>query len=301
MWSSYLNKYRNYIILERGLSHNTTQAYLRDVNRFVDFIQNNFAGLSPCEVTLAHMEAFMAWLYDQGLSSNSSCRILSGVRSFYGFLLLTDKVDTMPTELISAPKTERILPHTLSIQDVDRLLDSVDLSQPLGHRNRAILEVLYSCGLRVSELVGLRLGDLFFDQGVVRVMGKGSKERLVPISVEAMRFLDYYLEQRSSFFPKVNSIDIVFLNRRGGTLSRVMIFNIIKECALRANLDPLGISPHTLRHCFATHLLSGGADIRAVQEMLGHENITTTEIYTHLNIENLRSAVNKLPILLKKN
>lgn len=300
MWRTYLDKYKNYIVLERGLSKNSCQAYVRDVGRYVEFMEVSFADVELSAVNVEHIEAYMAYLYDQGLSTSSSARMLSGVRSFFEFLLSIDKIEQLPTSLIRTPKIPRSLPSVLSFVEIESMMGTIDLSLQHGHRDRAILEVLYSCGLRVSELVDLRISDLFFDQQMLRVTGKGSKQRLVPISGQAIKFLEMYLAQRQNVTTAPGSGDIVFLNHRGGRLSRVAIFMFVKRCAAAAGINKV-ISPHTLRHSFATHLLQGGANIVSVQQMLGHENLSTTEIYTHLDMENLRSAINKLPFFIKNN
>ncbi|MDE6500266.1 MAG: tyrosine-type recombinase/integrase, partial [Rikenella sp.] len=225
----------------------------------------------------------------------TQARVLSGVRSFFAYLLHADRIDSLPTELIDSPKVARKLPDTLSYDEIRRMIDGIDLGRPLGHRNRAILEVLYCCGLRVSELVNLRLSDIFTEEGIVRVTGKGDKERLVPIAETALRQVECYLEQRRTMAVAADSSDILFLNQRGRRLTRVMIFTIIRRSAAAAGISKT-VSPHTLRHSFATHLLQGGADIRAVQELLGHESILTTEIYTHLELGDLRGAMRLHPL-----
>lgn len=278
-------KYRIFIQLEKGLSANTIESYMRDISQFRGFISDNF-GAGPAAVTAEMVEQFMGHLFDRGVEKTTQGRILSGVRSFYKYLLLEDLIDSSPAEFVDHPKSAVNLPDTLTLEEIDNILDSIDLSTPLGRRNRAIIETLYSCGLRVSELVSLKLSDLFFDEGFVRVTGKGSKQRLVPVSPEWKKQVELYLEDRAGITPDSKSADILFLNRRGGKLSRVMVFNVIKAATEAAGVRK-SISPHTFRHSFATHLLQGGASIRQVQELLGHESITTTEIYTHLDSDHL--------------
>ncbi|MEG1896581.1 MAG: tyrosine recombinase [Mucinivorans sp.] len=290
-WSLSREDYRAYLTLERALAANSVEAYMRDWAKYAAFFEAR--DISPVEVQSDDIQAFMSSLFDTKASDNSRARYLSSLRSFYGFLLHTSRIDTSPTDRLSSPIIRRRLPETLSYSEVLRIFDAVDLSQPLGHRNRAILEVLYSCGIRVSELTGLYLGDLFLSEGVIRVMGKGSKERLVPISNEAVRLLTIYIEQRRQMTPARGASDVLFLNQNGGKLTRVMIFYIVRDAALLAGIDRQ-IHPHTFRHSFASHLVNGGADIRAVQQMLGHESITTTEIYTHLDDRELRKSVELL-------
>jgi tyrosine recombinase XerD len=293
-WTHYFEDYLAYLKLEKKLSDNTADAYMHDLRLLEEFITNEYE-LSPEKVEMPHIEAFLAHLHDRGHNRTSTARILSGVRSFYNYLLINDKVDISPTEMIENPKLSRKLPVVLSVEEIRKILDTIDLSTPQGHRNRAMIETLYSCGLRVSELVGLRLSDLFFDDGFLRVIGKGDKQRLVPVSQEAVRQIKRYLDQRKHLPQDSRHKDIVFLNNKGRQLSRVMVFLIIKEAVQSAGIAK-EVSPHTFRHSFATHLVQGGADIRAVQEMLGHESIATTEIYTHLNKEYLRQTLQNHPL-----
>lgn len=295
-WDVALDSYREYLVLERGLSVNSTQAYVRDVRKFRDFAWGEL-GLLPTEVTAGAMEQFMASLFDRGDRSASSARCLSGVKSFYNFLIHTDVLDQSPTELIDGPRIAKRLPDTLTYQDMEAIFAAIDLSHAQGHRNAAIVEVLYSCGVRVSELTELRMSDLFLDQNMIRVTGKGSKQRLVPISDQAIKMVRLYLEQRSKEAVASASQDVVFLNRRGEKLTRVMIFTIIKELAAKAGIKK-SVSPHTLRHSFATHLVQGGANILAVQKMLGHSSPSTTEIYTHMDMKDKREAVELLEKVL---
>lgn len=292
-WQRLIDDYNAYITLERGLSKNSVEAYLRDLGKFGEFASKR--ALDAVDVSSQDVEQFLAELYDSNASAASQARILSGVKSFYSFMLYTDRMESVPTELINSPKLARKLPDTLSYGEILKLFEAIDLSHPLGHRNRAIIEVAYSCGLRVSEIVGLTMSDLFLDESVIRVTGKGGKQRLVPISRSAIHYLLLYLELRQKERISSNSEQIVFLNQKGSKLSRVMVFYITKELAVKAGISK-SISPHTLRHSFATHLVQGGADIRAVQQMLGHSSIVTTEIYTHLDLDDLRKAIDKLPI-----
>lgn len=290
-WETILDDYHKYLKLEKNLSPNSVEAYERDIAQFRAFLEGEPDPVShPSEVGARDIEAFMASLYDRQMTKTSQARILSGVRSFFHFLVLTDRIAEHPAEFIDAPKTGRKLPDVLTVGEIDALLAAIDVSEPLGHRNRAMLETLYSCGLRVSELTSLRISDLFFDEGLIRVTGKGNKQRLIPVSDEAERNIRLYLAQRMSMPVDPGSEDILFLNRRGRKLTRVMIFTIIRIAAEQAGITK-SISPHTFRHSFATHLLEGGASIRQVQEMLGHESIVTTEVYTHLNVSRLHASV----------
>ena len=288
MKKSPVERFRQYLILEKSLSAKTAEAYLHDVG-----LLDEFLGEKKLEnVEISDLQDFAKYLQkDQDVKATSQARILSGVRAFYRFLVLEGTLETNPTQLIDTPKLARKLPTVLSVPEVEAIINAVDLSLPEGHRNRAMIEVLYSCGLRVSELVTLQLSCLFFDEGYIRVIGKGNKERIVPIGSTAQKAIRLYVEgYRMSLKIKKGDADIVFLNRRGGRLSRVMVFHIVKELAEKAGITK-EISPHTFRHSFATHLVEGGADLRAVQEMLGHESITTTEIYTHLDREYVQSTI----------
>ncbi|MBR2014845.1 MAG: site-specific tyrosine recombinase XerD [Alistipes sp.] len=284
-WREILRRYRIYMQLEKHLSQNTIEAYMRDIEQFQHFILHQYDCL-PKDVARENIERYMDWLYDRGTKKSSQARQLSGIKSFFNYLLLKDMITSSPAELILPPKPAKVLPDTLSTDEIDRMIATIDDSSPKGIRDKAILEVLYSCGLRVSELCNLRLGDLFFGEGYIRIIGKGDKQRLVPISGIACERIQRYKEVRT----KKTTEDTLFLNNRGTKLTRVMIFNIIKQAALLAGIDK-SISPHTLRHSFATHLLEGGANIRQVQEMLGHESILTTEVYTHLDTTNLRQTI----------
>jgi len=283
-----IDGYRRYLKLERGASPNTLDGYMRDVQKLLDFLHT--INKTPEEAELADLQDFAAGLHDIGIGARSQCRILSGVRSFYKFLLLDGYIEQDPTELLESPQLGEHLPEFLTPQEVDQLKASIDVSKPEGHRNRAIIEVLFSCGLRVSELVNLKLSELYVEEQYVRVMGKGSKERLVPISPVALSELDDWFRCRSELKIKPGEEDYVFLNRRGAHLTRTMILIMLKQQADEAGIQKV-ISPHTLRHSFATALLEGGADLRVIQALLGHESIGTTEIYTHLSRQALRDAV----------
>ena len=294
-WEQALDGYREYLRFERRLSANSVEAYLHDAGLLAAFVTGGDGAKRPEEVKTPDVEAFMSHVYDLGAGDTTQARVLSGVRSFFAYLLHSDRIEVLPTELIDSPKVARKLPDTLSYDEIRRMIEGIDLSRPLGHRNRAILEVLYCCGLRVSELVNLRLSDIFAEEGVVRVTGKGDKQRLVPIARAALQQVERYLEQRRTMAVAADSADVVFLNQRGRRLTRVMIFTIIRQSAAAVGVTKT-VSPHTLRHSFATHLLQGGADIRAVQELLGHESILTTEIYTHLELGDLRGAMRLHPL-----
>ncbi len=290
-WKSYISSYKAYLMLEQSLSENSVAAYLRDIKKLTAFIENHHAGLQPADVTRKHLHDFLQAMGSEKISASSQARLISGIRSFYKFLLLENIVNNDPTQLLDMPRLGRKLPDTLGVHEINKIIDSVDLSTKEGERNKAILETLYGCGLRVSELTGLKISDIFFNDGFVRITGKGGKERLVPIGRGALAQINTYMNL-SRVHQKIQkgSEDILFLNNRGKKLSRVMIFNIIKKHAELAGIRKT-ISPHTFRHSFATHLVEGGADLRAVQEMLGHSSITTTEIYTHLDRQYLRSVI----------
>ena len=277
--------YRTYMRLEKHLAKNTIESYMRDLAQFAHFILRMY-DVPPKRVEPEMIRNYLTRMYDLGREKSSQARALSGIKSFFNYLILNDMIEASPAELIEAPKTSRPLPDTLTTAEIDRLIGSIDASTTKGLRDRAILELLYSCGLRVSELCELRIGDLFFGEGYIRVTGKGDKQRLVPISAMARERINLYLDYRKNRFRD----EVLFLNNRGCKLTRVMIFTIIKQAAQRASIDKK-ISPHTFRHSFATHLLQGGASIRQVQELLGHENIVTTEIYTHLNTDHLRETL----------
>jgi len=280
------------MLLERSLSPNTIEAYLNDVQKFVRYLEIENLQALPLQVRREDLEKFILWVNRLGLEANSQARLISGLRAFYKFLLIEDMIDDDPTELLEGPRLRRKVPEVLSVHEIQAMLAAIDLSEPLGVRNRAMLEVLYACGLRVSELVNLKITGLFSEAGFVKVTGKNDKERLVPIGQEAVRFLNMYLEHVRGRHGKIRPghENIVFLNRNGARMTRVMVFYIIRELAEKAGVEK-NISPHTFRHSFATHLVEGGADLKAVQDMLGHESITTTEIYTHLDTEYLKQTI----------
>lgn len=291
-WADAGRRYATYIKLEKRLSANSVEAYMRDLRQFAHFILRLW-DVPPRKVEAAMVERYMAWLYDRGREKSSQARALSSVKSFFNFLMVNDQIDASPAEFVQSPKFGRQLPDILSTDEIDRIIATVDTSTVKGLRDQAMLEVLYSCGLRVSELTSLRIQDLFFGEGYIRVIGKGDKQRIVPISAVARERIHRYLDKRPG---ARSNEDILFLNNRGGKLTRVMVFTILKEAAQRAGIHK-HISPHTFRHSFATHLLEGGASIRQVQEMLGHESILTTEIYTHLDSDHLRRTLEEhLPI-----
>jgi integrase/recombinase XerD len=285
-----VNKYMTYLCLEKGFSENTTEAYIDDLNKLRRFVDGEAEGLNMLNLTYNDLQQFLAQLNDLGISARSQARIISGIKSFYRFLITEDYLDTNPAELLESPKTGLKLPEVLTVNEVNGLIDSIDLSKAEGQRNRAMLEVLYSCGLRVSELITLCYSNVYFEEQFIIVRGKGDKQRLVPISPKAIQEIRNYLIDRHHIKVRKGFEDTLFLNRRGAGLTRVMIFHIIKEQARIAGIRK-NISPHTMRHAFATHLLEGGANLRAIQMMLGHESITTTEIYTHLNREFLRREI----------
>ena len=285
-WADTGRTYRTHIKLEKRLAANTVEAYMRDLRDFAHYILRMW-DVEPRKVEPEMIERYLAWLFEQGREKTSQARALCGIRSFYNFLLITDRIAASPVEFIVSPKFGRQLPDVLSTDEIDRIIAAVATSTTMGVRDSAMLETLYSCGLRVSELTALRMSDLFFGEGYIRVIGKGDKQRLVPVSTMARDRIQLYLEHRHPY--RANE-DTVFLNNRGRRLTRVMVFTVIKQAAARAGIDKR-ISPHSFRHSFATHLLEGGASIRQVQELLGHESILTTEIYTHLDNEHLRQTV----------
>lgn len=282
-------RYDAYLRIEKGLSQNTAASYCRDVEHLLQFAGDN--GKSASDITRHDLELFLGTLHDLGISPRSQARIISGIKSFYKFLKMEGVIDVNPTLLLPAPRIGRHLPEVLTLSEIDSMISCIDLSKPQGQRNRAIIEVLYGCGLRVSELVELRLSQIFEQEEYITVIGKGDKQRLVPISQEALEQINLYLEQtRNNQVAKRGCEDILFLNRRGGCLTRVMIFYIVKELCQLAGIRKT-VSPHTLRHSFATHLLEGGANLRAIQQMLGHESIETTEIYVHIDRSTLRQEI----------
>ena len=290
-WENHIKRFRHYLKIERSLSENSIEAYTRDVEKLFRYAEKEFPEKSPLNLELEHLRKFVNTLAKLEISDYTQARVISGIKAFYRYLMYEDEIKEDPAQLLEAPKLGRKLPDTLSYPEIEQLLEAIPLGEPEGHRNRAILEMLYSSGLRVSELTELKKGQIFKDIGFLRVIGKGNKERLVPIGKDALRFLKIYEEEiRVHQAPAKGHEEFVFLNRRGKKLTRVMIFLIIKKTAQRAGIDK-NISPHTFRHSFATHLIEGGADLRAVQEMLGHESITTTEIYTHLDRDYLRQVL----------
>ena len=291
MWEPYKKGFKAWLQLEKSLSDNSVEAYIRDVDKFTQFLQSAGNLQSPEQVELKTLQQFLQWITELGMTASSQARIISGLRSFYKYCLLEQVVKTDPTLLMEAPRLKRALPDVLTFEEIENIIAQIDLSKPEGGRNKAILETLYSCGLRVSELVNLKISCLYLDVGFIRVIGKGDKERLVPIGSSAVKYIGIYRNTIRTHVPvKPGHEDILFLNSRGTKLSRVMIFLLLKDLVKLAGITK-NISPHTFRHSFATHLVEGGADLRAVQEMLGHESITTTEIYTHLDREYLRSTL----------
>ena len=294
MWEHEIIEFKNYLKLERSLSDNSVSAYLNDINKLVSFIKRkNLGEIKYSDVNSILINDFIEEIYNSGISTYSQARTISGLKSFFSYLLLEEKIEIDPTELIESPKLSKKLPETLNIEEIEKILNSIELNSFEGLRNRAIIETLYSCGLRVSELTNITFQNLFLDIGFIKVIGKSSKERLVPIGTSAIKYIKKYNDEyRKLINVKEGNEGFLFLNRRGSKISRNMIFIIIKNISKKIFLNKK-ISPHTFRHSFATHMIEGGADLRAVQEMLGHESITTTEIYTHLNKEYLREVVNK--------
>lgn len=291
-WHQALKDYQNYLKIERGLSNNSIENYSRDVKKLIDFLESNKVDITPIGI---EPETLKTFVYETAktISPRSQSRLISGLRSFFNYLIFEDYRETNPLELIESPKIGRKLPDTLSVQDIDRLIAAIDLSKTEGERNRAILETLYSCGLRVSELTNLKLSDLFFDEGFIKVTGKGDKQRFVPIGKSTQKYIDTYKNQVRNHLSIPNEFkDTLFLNRRGKQLTRAMIFTIVKQLSEKSGLRK-NISPHTFRHSFATHLLENGADLRAIQLMLGHESITTTEIYMHMDRTHLTQVMHK--------
>ncbi|MFZ1527196.1 MAG: site-specific tyrosine recombinase XerD [Ferruginibacter sp.] len=293
MWEPYKKGYKAWLQLEKSLSDHSVEAYLHDIEKLTGYLQFSGNLKNPDAIDLNDLQSFVKWIHGLGLTPASQARIISGLRSFFKYCSIEQLISTDPTVLLEAPKLQRKLPDTLAFQEIEAMIGALDLSKPEGGRNKAILETMYSCGLRVSEVVNLKLSNLFLEVGFIKVTGKGDKERLVPIGSDAIRYIGLYKNNiRNHISIKPGEEDIVFLNQRGSRLSRVMIFLIIKELAKKAGIQK-NISPHTFRHSFATHLVEGGADLRAVQEMLGHESITTTEIYTHLDREYLRNTLHQ--------
>jgi len=289
-WSSFIKSYRSYLRIERGLSKNTIENYCFDIERLCLFLSTNGIDVSPTNITEETLQQFVYYISKE-VNPRSQSRIISGLKSFFSYLIFEDYRNDNPLELIETPKTGRKLPDTLSVSDIDRLIGAIDMEKDEGKRNQAMLETLYGCGLRVSELVDLKISDLFFDEGFVKITGKGNKQRFVPIGKTTRKYIELYRGVRSDLPIQKGHEDTLFLNRRGRKLTRAMIFTIIKELAVKIDLNKT-ISPHTFRHSFATHLLENGADLRSIQLMLGHESITTTEIYVHLDRKHLSEIIN---------
>jgi integrase/recombinase XerD len=291
MWEVYKRGYKAWLQLEKSLADNSVEAYLHDLNKFIEYLDCVKESKTPADIELKDLEEFIRWIHELGMTATSQARIISGLRSFYKYCILEQITEKDPTVLLEAPKLKRLLPDTLSFEEIEQIIAAIDLSMPEGTRNKAIFETMYSCGLRVSELVNLKISSLYLDVGFIKVIGKGDKQRLVPIGTDAVKYINIYKNTvRNQMKIVAGHEDILFLNRRGKALSRVMIFLILKELVKKAEIKK-NVSPHTFRHSFATHLVEGGADLRAVQEMLGHESITTTEIYTHLDRDYLRSTL----------
>jgi integrase/recombinase XerD len=300
MWESYKKGFKAYLQLEKSLSVNSVEAYLRDVDKLTQYLQESNRLKLPSDVDLNDLQQFIKWIGELEITATSQARIISGIRGFYKYCLTENIVTVDPSALLEAPKLKRALPDVLSFEEIERIISQIDLSKPDGGRNKAILETMYSCGLRVSEVVNLKISCLYLDVGFIRVIGKGDKERLVPIGSEAIKHIKIYKDNIRVLQPVQNGFsDILFLNKHGKSLSRIMIFYIIKDVVKKAGITK-NISPHTFRHSFATHLVEGGADLRAVQEMLGHESITTTEIYTHLDRDYLRTTLHEFHPAFKK-
>lgn len=300
MWSSYLNGFKAWLRMEKSLADNSVSSYMHDVKLLINYLSFAYPNEKPDTITLKILESFIKYIHELGMSSPTQARIISGIKSFFTFCVQEQICKNNPTILLESPKQSRILPEVLSYEEIEQMINSIDLSKPEGTRNRAIIETMYSSGLRVSEVVNLKISCLYLDVGFIRVTGKGDKERLVPIGDVAIKFISLYQKNIRNHYPIVNGFeDYLFLNRRGKNLTRVMVFMIIKSVAKNAGITK-NISPHTFRHSFATHLVEGGADLRAVQTMLGHESITTTEIYTHLNRDFLRSTLQEFHPGFKK-
>lgn len=291
-WKQSMMVFKSYLMLEKSLSTHTVEAYIRDVGKLLEYVLLKKIDRLPEKLEESHLTGFVYYLDQLGLEAKSQARIISGIRTFYRFLLMEDMISEDPSAAMESPKLQRTLPDVLAYEEIQQMMQVIDLSEPQGHRNKAIIETMYACGLRVSELVNLQISNLFFEQGFIKVLGKNNKERLVPVSPKAIQDILFYVEHERKQLTVIHKDDedIVFLNRRGKRLTRVMIFTIVKELAEKAGIQK-SVSPHTFRHSFATHLVEGGADLRAVQEMLGHESITTTEIYTHVDRNYLRETI----------
>ncbi len=299
-WEVYKKGFKAFLQLEKSLSAHSVEAYLRDIDKFAQYLFDEVGAIGPSEVTLKHLQSFIQTIGKLEMAPSSQARIISGIKSFFKYCLLEQIITINPTTLLPTPKIQRKLPDVLSFEEIEQLIGAIDLSKPEGGRNKAILEVMYSSGLRVTEAINLKISSLYLDVGFIRVIGKGDKERLVPIGSDAIKYIKLYKETiRVHQAPAKDCEDILFLNNRGRALSRVMIFYIIKDLIQKTGIQKT-ISPHSFRHSFATHLVEGGADLRAVQEMLGHESITTTEIYTHINREYLRDTLDRFHPAFKK-
>lgn len=289
-WQQAINDYKLHLKIERGLSQNSIDSYARDIKKLTLFLEENSILVSPIKITNDTVQQFI-YAVSKSINARTQARLISGLRSFFDYLIFENYRTTNPTDLLESPKIGRKLPDTLSIVEIDEIISSIDLSKPQGERNRTILETLYSCGLRVSELITLKISDLFFDEGFIRVIGKGNKQRLIPINLKTQKYITFYIDDiRRHINIQKGFEDTLFLNRRGKQLTRVMIFTIVKNATIKAGIKKK-ISPHTFRHSFATHLLENGADLRSIQQMLGHESITTTEIYMHLDKSHLRNVM----------
>jgi integrase/recombinase XerD len=299
-WDIYKKGFKAFLQLEKSLSVHSVEAYLRDIDKFAQYLYDEVGAIGPAEVSLKHLQSFIQTIGKLEMAPSSQARIISGIKSFFKYCLLEQIITVNPTTLLPTPKIHRKLPDVLSFEEIEQLINAIDLSKPEGGRNKAILEVMYSSGLRVTEAINLKISSLYLDVGFIRVIGKGDKERLVPIGSDAIKYIKLYKEtMRVHQTPAKDCDDILFLNNRGKALSRVMIFYIIKDLIQKTGIQKT-ISPHSFRHSFATHLVEGGADLRAVQEMLGHESITTTEIYTHINREYLRDTLDRFHPAFKK-
>ncbi len=292
-WDSAIKGFKSYLMLERSLSANSIEAYIRDVHKLVEYLQISELDISPVDIKFNDLRDFIIWINGLGVAQRSQARIISGIRAFYKYLMMEDIIDDDPTELMEGPKIGRKIPDVLNYEEIDAILNAIDLSTGQGHRNKAIIETLYACGLRVSELINLKISNYFPDIEFIKVIGKNNKERIIPIGSEAIKNIDIYIKNyRDKINIQKGNEDYIFLNRRGKKLTRIMIYHIVKEVTKLAGIKK-NISPHTFRHSFATHLVEGGADLRAVQEMLGHESILTTEIYTHLDTDYLKRTIIK--------
>lgn len=301
MWHSYLKGFKQYLLLEKSLSKLSHEAYLHDLNLLISWFELNERKPAPSDITIKDLQSFIQWLHEIGMSPASQARIISGIRNFFTYCMQEEIVENDPSLLLETPRLKRHLPEVLDVHEIEQMISCIEAGKPSGARNRAIIEIMYSCGLRVSEVTGLLISGLHFESGFIKVTGKGNKERLIPVGSAAIKYVELYIHQiRVHQNIQTGFEDVVFINSRGKSLSRIMIFHIIKDLAEKAGIKKT-ISPHTLRHSFATHLVEGGANLRAVQEMLGHESITTTEIYTHLDRDYLRSTLQQFHPAFQKN